>query len=56
MWHDPSSHSIRFVPVDKAVRVEVLDWGGTGRPLVLLAGLGNTAHVYDDIAPKLSLL
>ena len=35
------------------VRVEVLDWGGTGRPVVLLAGY-LTAHVYDDFAAKLS--
>jgi pimeloyl-ACP methyl ester carboxylesterase len=31
----------------------VLDWGGTGRPLVLLAGSGHSAHLYDDVAPKL---
>lgn len=44
--------SVRFVAVEKDVRLEVLDWGGTGRPLVFLAGLGDTAHVYDDFAPK----
>ena len=33
--------------------LEVLDWGGSGRPLVLLTGLGNDAHVYDKFAPKL---
>jgi len=33
---------------------EVLDWGGTGRPLDLLAGLGDTAHVFDNFAPKLT--
>ena len=27
--------------------------GGSGRPLVLLTGLGNDAHVYDKFAPKL---
>jgi non-heme chloroperoxidase len=32
----------------------VLDWGGSGRPLVLLAGLGDTAHVFDEFAPKLT--
>ena len=53
-WHNPSPHSIRFVSVEKDVKLEVLDWGGNGRPLVLLAGSGNTAHVYDDIAPKLA--
>jgi len=53
-WHDPSPHSIRFVSVEKDVKLEVLDWDGTGRPLLLLAGSGNTAHIYDDIAPKLA--
>jgi len=32
----------------------VLDWGGTGRAVVLLPGLGWTAHVFDDFAPKLT--
>ena len=32
----------------------MLDWGGSGRPLVLLTGLGNTAHVFDEFAPKLT--
>jgi pimeloyl-ACP methyl ester carboxylesterase len=40
--------------VDKNVRLEVLDWGGSGRPLVLVAGGGDTAHVFDDFAPKLT--
>jgi pimeloyl-ACP methyl ester carboxylesterase len=51
---DPSPHSIRFVAVDKDVSLEVLDWGGAGRPVVLLAGGGNTAHVFDEFAPKLT--
>jgi hypothetical protein len=51
--NDPSPHVTRFVSVDKDVRLEVLDWGGSGRPIVLLAGGGNTAHVFDDFAPKL---
>jgi non-heme chloroperoxidase len=53
-WHDPSPHTIQFVTVDDDVRLEVLDWGGSGRTLVLLAGLGNTAHVFDDFALKLT--
>ncbi|HUA81886.1 MAG TPA: alpha/beta fold hydrolase [Dyella sp.] len=48
------SHHRQFVSVADGVRLEVLDWGGTGRPLVLLAGLGNTAHVFDAIAPELA--
>ena len=54
IWHDPSPHKVQFVTVDKDVKLEVLDWGGTGRPLVLLAGAGETAHVFDDFAPKLA--
>ena len=53
-WQDPSPHTVRFVTVDKNVQLEVLDWGGSGRALVLLAGLGNTAHVFDEFAPKLT--
>jgi pimeloyl-ACP methyl ester carboxylesterase len=39
---------------DADVRLEVLDWGGRDRPVVLIPGLGNTAHVFDDFAPKLA--
>jgi non-heme chloroperoxidase len=53
-WKDSSPHTVRFVSVDKDVKVQVLDWGGTGRPLVLLTGLGNDAHVYDKFALKLT--
>jgi pimeloyl-ACP methyl ester carboxylesterase len=53
-WHDPSPHTVQFITVDENVKLEVLDWGGSGRYLVLLAGLGNTAHVFDDFAPKLT--
>ncbi len=53
-WRDQSPHTVQFVSVDKNVRLEVLDWGGSGRPVVLLAGGGNTAHVYDELAPKLT--
>src|SRR5260370_3615933 len=51
---DPCTHVTQFVTGDKNVRLEVLDWGGSGRPLVLLAGGGDTAHVFDDFAPKLT--
>jgi non-heme chloroperoxidase len=53
-WKDPSPHVKRFVTVDKNVRLEVLDWRGSERPLVLLAGGGDTAHVFDEFAPKLT--
>jgi pimeloyl-ACP methyl ester carboxylesterase len=54
VWRDPSPHRVQFVTVEPGVRLEVLDWGGLGRNVVLLAGSGNSAHVFDDFAPKLS--
>jgi pimeloyl-ACP methyl ester carboxylesterase len=47
---DPSEHTVRFVTVEPGVQLEVLDWGGTGEPLVLLAGLGDNAHTFDSFA------
>ena len=49
-----SSPKVQFVTVQPNVKLEVLDWGGTGRNLVLLAGGGNTAHVFDRFGPKLA--
>jgi pimeloyl-ACP methyl ester carboxylesterase len=53
-WKDPSPHTTRLVTVEDGVQLEVLDWGGSGPALVLLAGLGATAHHYDDFAPALT--
>lgn len=53
-WVNPSPHTQRFVQVGSNATVEVLDWGGSGRPLVLLAQLGQTAHIYDEWAPTLA--
>jgi pimeloyl-ACP methyl ester carboxylesterase len=44
--------TIRMINVAPDVSLEVIDWGGVGPPLVFLAGLGNTAHVFDNFAPK----
>ena len=53
-WRDPYPHTVQFIAVEPAVKLEVLDWGGSGRPLVLLSGLGNSAHIFDKFAPKLT--
>lgn len=45
---------LSFITVEPGVRLEVKDWGGAGRPVVLLAGLGGTLHVFDDFAPRLT--
>src|SRR5579862_7034181 len=53
-WKDPSLHKTLAVKVETNVELEVLDWGGSGRPIVLLPGLGMTAHVFDVFAEKLA--
>ncbi|HKQ15789.1 MAG TPA: alpha/beta hydrolase [Steroidobacteraceae bacterium] len=53
-WRDPSPHRASLIEVEKDVKLEVLDWGGSGQPVVLLAGLGHSAHVFDDFARKLA--
>jgi non-heme chloroperoxidase len=51
---DSTAHTVQFVTVEENVKLEVLDWGGSGRPVVLLTGMGNNAHVFDKFAPKLT--
>ncbi|MGB6405785.1 MAG: hypothetical protein WBE31_08250 [Candidatus Sulfotelmatobacter sp.] len=53
---DSTPHKVQFVTLDKNAKVEVLDWGGTGQPLILVPGLGDTAHVFDSFALKLTPL
>lgn len=53
-WKDPSKHEVRFVEVAPGVKLEVLDWGGRGDAVILLAGHGDTAHIFDDFAPGLT--
>jgi len=53
-WKDLSPHATKLVTTEDGVQLEVLDWRGSGPALVLLAGLGATAHYYDAIAPALA--
>jgi non-heme chloroperoxidase len=48
---DPSPHRVGVVTVS-GLRVPFLDWGGNGPCLVFVAGLGNSAQVFDDFAPR----
>ena len=34
-WKDPSPHVVKLLEVDTDVRLEVLDWGGSGPALLL---------------------
>ena len=45
-WTDSSLHRSGFIMAN-GIKLHYLDWGGNGETLVLLAGLGNTAHVFD---------
>ncbi len=50
-WTDKSPHKNGFATVN-GIKLHYLDWGGKGEPLLFLAGTTNSAHVFDDIAPK----
>ncbi|HYJ90807.1 MAG TPA: alpha/beta fold hydrolase [Pyrinomonadaceae bacterium] len=50
---DKSPHKSMFVTAN-GIKMNYLDWGGTGEIIILLAGLGNDAHVFDEIAPQLT--
>jgi non-heme chloroperoxidase len=51
-WRDPSPHQRKMISVDQGVQLEVLDWGGTGRPLIFLSGFGDTSQIWDNFAQK----
>jgi pimeloyl-ACP methyl ester carboxylesterase len=54
LWRDSAQHEATSVTVDQGVQLEVLDFGGQGSPVLLLAGLGASAHSYDELAPLLA--
>jgi non-heme chloroperoxidase len=49
---DSSPHKAQMITVEQGVQLEVLDWGGSGTPLIFLAGAGDTAHRFDGFAPQ----
>jgi pimeloyl-ACP methyl ester carboxylesterase len=53
-WRDAAPHEPSSVKVAEGVQLEVLDFGGTGSPILLLPGLGASAHSYDELAPRLA--
>jgi non-heme chloroperoxidase len=53
-WRDAAPHEANSITVDDGVQLEVLDFGGQGSPIVLLPGLGATAHAYDELGPQLA--
>ena len=51
-WRDAAKHVTGMVAVEPNVRLHYLDFGGRGPTLLFLPGLGNTAHAFDDFAPR----
>jgi non-heme chloroperoxidase len=50
----PPPGTERFVEVEKGVKLQVIDFGGAGRPLLLLAGLGGRAGDFAPFASQLA--
>lgn len=48
---DISPHRSEFVHVN-GVNLHYLDWGGKGETLIFLTGMGYSAHLFDQIAPR----
>jgi pimeloyl-ACP methyl ester carboxylesterase len=48
-WEDTTPHKIHYVEMDDKIKLEVVDWGGKGTPLVFLAGLALNAHTFDPL-------
>jgi pimeloyl-ACP methyl ester carboxylesterase len=50
---DVSPHRSERVHGNNDVRFNYLDWGGSGPTLVLIHDIGDSPHIYDDLAPRL---
>jgi pimeloyl-ACP methyl ester carboxylesterase len=46
---DVSPHKSAFANVN-GIKLNYLDWGGKGPPLVMIHGIGDNPHVFDDLA------
>ena len=47
-----ATYQTKFVSGSTNNKIEILDFGGTGQPILFLTGLGNSALVFVDFAPK----
>ena len=50
---DVSPHRSEYVHANDDVRFNFLDWGGNGPNLVLIHDIGDSPHIFDDLAPRL---
>jgi pimeloyl-ACP methyl ester carboxylesterase len=49
-WSDAAPHTSGFLTAN-GIRLNYLDWGGSGPALILIHGYGDNPHVFDDLAP-----
>jgi len=52
-WSDPSPHRDGFVTAN-GIKLNYLDFGGSGPAMILIHGLGDNPHIFDDLAPGLT--
>ena len=48
---DTSTRKSDFANVN-GIRLHYLDWGGNGVVLLFLAGMGNSAYIFEEFAPR----
>ena len=46
--HKPKSDFVHA----SGIRLHYLDWGGDGQALIFLTGMGSTAYIFGDFAPR----
>jgi pimeloyl-ACP methyl ester carboxylesterase/thiol-disulfide isomerase/thioredoxin len=51
-WSDTSPHKSLYADVN-GIRLHYLDWGGSGAPLVMIHGIGDEPHIFDEVASRL---
>lgn len=51
---DPAQPYPDHIVAANGTTLHSIDYGGRGTAVVFLAGLGNSAHVFDDFAPRLT--
>jgi len=52
VFTDASPHRSTLVPAN-GIRLAMLDWSGDGPPLVMIHGIGDNPHIFDDLAGRL---
>jgi len=50
-WTDPAPHKDGFLKAN-GIRLNYLDWGGSGPVLILIHGFSDNPHIFDDLAPS----